>query len=417
MHDIIQRHREERDHLLSGVYIPRDGLDQARRFLSTDLIKVISGPRRAGKSVFALSMLRGKNFAYVNFDDEALMGALRLGNYDRLIEVFGDIYPGYTHILLDEVQNLDHWEQFLNKLQRRGHNLIVTGSNAKLLRGEWATSLTGRTYEIDVFPFSYAEYRRARPAGSVREYLRLGGYPEIVVKHIDKQSYIDSLVHSILIKDIAMRHNVNRPQILSAVNKYLLTQFGHEITYTSLARIFRPLSVNTMLKYVTYLTEPYLYFLLDRYHVKPKLRIISPKKLYLYDTALASMGFSADVGSLLENACCLQLIRRGLQPNAELFSYKTVNGKEVDFVWKNGMTVEQVIQVCADITNPKTLRREVSALYTAGRELRAKETVLITLDPSSVSARDLGITHLWDAEMWFDLTAAKPPPRRVGHDD
>lgn len=401
MKDYILRHREERDRLLTGNYIPREGSEKARRMLHTDLIKVISGPRRAGKSVFALSLLKGNNFAYINFDDEALTATLHPGNYDGMIDVLKEVYPGFDYILFDEVQNLTNWEQFLNKLQRRGYNLVVTGSNAKLLKGEWATSLTGRTYEIDIFPFSYTEYLQVKKAGTIGEYLRLGGFPEIIVKNIDKQSYIESIINSIVIKDIALRYRMNRPQILNTINKYLLTQYGSEITFSSLAKIFAPISVNTIQKYVTYLTEPYLYFLLDRYHFKPKLRIISPKKLYLYDTGFASMGFSGDVGKLLENACALAFIRQGYKPNLDIFSYKTVNGKEVDFVCKKGTEVENIIQVCADITNPKTLSREISALHEANRELHASQTTLITLDQPQVRANDLNITNVWSAEKWF----------------
>lgn len=389
MKDYINQHRVERDRLLGLPYIEREGLENARKHLKNDLIKVISGPRRAGKSVFALSILNGQNFAYVNFDDEGLTKLLTLGNYDTLIDILKEVYPSFDFILFDEIQNLENWELFLNKLQRRGHNLVVTGSNAQLLSGEWATALTGRTIEMEVWPFSYQEYLKVKKMGTVNEYLQIGGYPEVVIKSLDRLAYTKGLMDSILIKDVTGRYQINRQQLLFDLNRYLLTQFTNEISFSNLAKTFGLTSANTIQKFMGYLQNPYLYLLLDRFHSKPKLRITTPKKLYLVDTSFAPLGISADTGRLLENAAFLSLLRKSYKLNSDLYSYKTINGKEIDFVYRKGYAIDGLVQICLDLTNPKTLSREVSALNEAGAELSCKNKVIVTIN----EVKNLSATH------------------------
>jgi len=378
MKDYIKQHRQERDRLLGMVYVEREGLQKARGYLKNDLIKIITGPRRAGKSIFALMMLKHTNFAYVNFDDEALKSVLQIGNYDDLWGVLDEVYPDNRYILFDEIQNLKDWELFVNKSHRRGRNLILTGSNAKLLSGEWATALTGRTIEFEVWPFSFSEYLLVKKGGTVLDYLQTGGFPEVVTKSLEAREYAQGLVNSILIKDITTRHNINRQQLLLDLNQYLSTQFTCDISYSNLAKIFGLSSANTIQKYVGYLQNPYLYFLLDRFHFKTKMRITSSKKLYLIDTAFAPLGISADTGKLLENAVFLSLLKVGFEPNRDQFYFKTKNGKEIDFVIKKNHQIAALLQVCLQLENPKTLAREVSALHEAGRELNCQRKIIIT---------------------------------------
>jgi uncharacterized protein len=152
--NIIIQQKEERDLLLSLKYINRLKEDAIADYLNTGLIKLITGPRRAGKSVLALQLLKNKKFAYLNFDDDLL-----LKNFDEnaVIQTLNEVYSGYGYILLDEIQNLPNWELWVNKLYRRGANIVLTGSNSKLLSHELASALTGRFVQIAVFPFSFTE--------------------------------------------------------------------------------------------------------------------------------------------------------------------------------------------------------------------------------------------------------------------
>ena len=157
MKNILLTQRAERDELMSRPYQPRETKYDTADLLANPLIKLITGPRRVGKSVFALLMLQGKNFAYLNFDDSLL---LENWDEDLAMKMLEDVYPGYDYLLLDEVQNLNNWDLWVNKLYRRGKNLIITGSNAKMLSSEMATVLTGRYIQIEMLPFSLVETMR-----------------------------------------------------------------------------------------------------------------------------------------------------------------------------------------------------------------------------------------------------------------
>ena len=189
MKTTIFNQRAERDELMSRPYQQRQTKYDTNELLQNPLIKLITGPRRVGKSVFALLMLQGKNFAYLNFDDSQLLGKW---NEELVMSALDDVYPDYDFMLLDEVQNLPDWDLWISKLYRRGKNLIITGSNAKMLSSEMATVLTGRYLQIEMLPFSLDETMRWKNISPEREeqaaqaivladdYMRNGGYPETI---------------------------------------------------------------------------------------------------------------------------------------------------------------------------------------------------------------------------------------------
>jgi hypothetical protein len=158
MKEIVLAHKAERDELLTGEYVPREGLHTARQSMENNLIKVILGPRRAGKSVFSIQLLQGIGFAYLNFDDERL---LRVTDYDEFIKTIREVYGETRYLLFDEIQNLKDWELFINRLQRQGFNIVITGSNAHLLSRELSTHLTGRFIQFQILPFSFREFLQA----------------------------------------------------------------------------------------------------------------------------------------------------------------------------------------------------------------------------------------------------------------
>lgn len=216
LRDIILGQKSELEKVFGQTYIKRD----IKQFsLEHDLVKVVMGPRRAGKSFFVLHSLKQKgNFGYVNFDNEALVG---LQNYDDLIAEVNRVYGKPAIIFFDEVQNLPNWELFVNRLQRQGYNIVVSGSNSKLLSRELATHLTGRHIPKTVLTFSFEEYLRAKNADTAKlttqqredlllNYMQSGGYPEIVMKKLDASQYLGVLFESILYKDIIKRHNIRK---------------------------------------------------------------------------------------------------------------------------------------------------------------------------------------------------------------
>src|SRR3989344_2724819 len=159
INDIILEQKTRKDNLLKETYIPRYQTAKLAQMAENSLIKVILGPRRAGKSFFATHTFKPNEVAYVNFDDEKLS---KIQNYDEIIKSALAIYGQTKFLLLDEIQNLPNWELFVNRLHRDGFNLLVTGSNSKLLSKELATHLTGRHLPLEILPFNFREYLTAK---------------------------------------------------------------------------------------------------------------------------------------------------------------------------------------------------------------------------------------------------------------
>ena len=390
MKTTILNQRAERDELLSRPYQQRHTKYDADELLQNPLIKLITGPRRVGKSVFALLMLQGKNFAYLNFDDNQL---LEKWDEELAMSALDDVYPNYDFMLLDEIQNLPDWDLWVSKLYRRGKNLIITGSNAKMLSSEMATVLTGRYLQIEMLPFSLEETMSWKNINPDREeqaaqaivladdYMRNGGYPETIQARSITKSYLSTLFDSILLKDVAQRHKVRNTTDLYNLATYLLSNFCNPISANELAGELGLSSVATTKKFCDYLNEPYLFFYLPRFNNKLKLMNKAPKKIYVVDNGFVqstAFNLSENLGRLLENQIFVELLRRGYIPGKTLFYYRTRNDKEIDFVTRKGAKVEQLIQVCYDMTSEKTRKRELDALVEAAEELHCDNLLVIT---------------------------------------
>ena len=394
MRNIVLRQRAERDDLASRPYYFRKHIQDVAPYLETNVIKLITGPRRAGKSVYALQILSGKNYAYLNFDDTQLLGTF---NEDSVMQALAEVYPGYEYLLLDEVQNLESWDAWVSKLYRRGVNLVITGSNANLLSSEMSTLLTGRYVEIQILPFSMEEtlkYRgapvnaeltdeRAKLALEMGDYLKKGGYPEIVKNREIEQAYLSALFDSIILKDVAQRHKIRKITELYDLADYLISNYSNPLSYNEIAEELSLGSVTTVKKFCGYLAEPYLFFYLPRYDNKLKEMKKAPRKVYVIDNGFIytrSFELSSNNGRQLENIVFIELLRRGFDLKKSLFYYRTSNDKEVDFVTRDGRKVTSLIQVSYDISKTKTRERELDALVKASEELKCDNQLLITWD-------------------------------------
>ncbi len=390
MKTTILNQRAERDELMSRPYQQRHTKYHTAELLQNPLIKLITGPRRVGKSVFALLLLQGRNFAYLNFDDNQL---LEKWDEELVLSLLNDVYPDYDFLLLDEIQNLPDWDLWVSKLYRRGKNLIITGSNAKMLSGEMATVLTGRYLQIEMLPFSLKEtmsWRNINPQQEEQtaqaraltdDYMRNGGYPETISTRNITKSYLSTLFDSILLKDVAKRHNIRNTTDLYNLATYLLSNFCNPISANELAEALGMSSVTTTQKFCNYLNEPYLFFYLPRFNNKLKLMKKAPSKVYVIDNGFVqstAFNLSDNLGRLLENQIFIELLRRGYIPGNTLFYYRSRNDKEIDFVTRQGTKVEQLIQVCYDMTSEKTRNRELNALVECAEELHCNHLIVIT---------------------------------------
>ena len=402
MKTIILNQRKERDELLSRPYLTRRSNQDAEMLLSSHLIKLITGPRRVGKSTQALLMLRDKNFAYLNFDSQQLLDAWDANLVMRMLD---DVYPGYEYLLLDEVQNLNAWDLWVSELYRQGKNLVITGSNAKMLSSEMATALTGKYLKVEMLPFSLEEFfdwnkldlHKLNPEQQtdatvlMDDYLRNGGYPEVVASRQFTRTYLDTLFDSIVWKDVAKRHNVRNITDLNDLALYLVSNFCNPVSANELTEELGFSSVNTTKKFMDYLHEPYLFYYLPRYNNKLKLMKKAPRKVYVVDNgfvAAKAFSLSDNLGRLLENQVFVELLRRGYDPDKTMFYYRSRNDKEVDFVLRKGTHIDQLVQVCYDLSSPKTEKREVDSLIECAAELKCSNLVIVTNNEERIIEKD-----------------------------
>lgn len=405
--NIVLRQKQEKERLLSFPYIEREKAQKASQWVGSDLIKVVVGPRRAGKSVFSLMLLKDTPCAYFNFDDEAInVDTLDL---DNLVRELHGVYGQTKYILFDEIQNLPRWQLFVNRLQRQGYNLTLTGSNAKLLGTELATVLTGRHIPIEILPFDFKEFLRAKHYDEraenllqlVHEYLLSGGYPEVVIKNLDPHVYLSVLFDSLIFKDVVKRHKVRYAQQIDMLGIYLINNVSAQYSARKLVNVLNFRSGVTLEKYLGYLVEAYLFFSLGRYSTKALERLTAPRKAYAVDTGFVTakaVQHSPDTGKLMENLVFCELIKRGYQPNRDLFYYKTRNDREIDFVLKETTQVRELVQVMYDGSNADTQAREIKALTEASAELHANTLTLLTWDiHQEIKRNDLtvNVIPLW----------------------
>ena len=392
MKTIILNQRKERDELVSRPYLMRRNNQNVDLLLNSHLIKLITGPRRVGKSTQALLMLRDKNFAYLNFDNHSLLDAW---DADLVMRMLDEVYPGYEYILLDEVQNLDAWDLWVSELYRRGKNLVITGSNARMLSSEMATVLTGKYLQVGMLPFSLEEFfdwnkldlhsvnaeQQTDAYVLMDDYLRNGGYPEVVASRQLTRSYLDTLFDSIIWKDVAKRHNVRNITDLNNLAIYLVSNFCNPISANELTIELGFSSVNTTKKYMDYLHEPFIFYYLSRYNNKLKQMKKAPRKVYVVDNGFVTskaFSLSENSGRLLENQVFIELIRRGYDVEKTMFYYRSRNDKEVDFVLRKETQIERLVQVCYDMSSPKTEKREVDSIIECAGELKCSNLVIVT---------------------------------------
>lgn len=397
----ILNQRQERDELLSRTYLVRHTNNDNDMLLGSNLIKLITGPRRVGKSTQALLMLKDKNFAYLNFDNKELLDGW---DANLVMRTLDEVYPNYEYILLDEVQNLDQWDLWVSELYRRGKNLIITGSNAKMLSSEMATVLTGKYLQVSMLPFSLAEFfewnkfdlhapqeDRAEATILLDDYLHNGGYPETVASRPLTQGYLDTLFDSIVWKDVVKRHNIRNTSDLNNLAMYLVSNFCNLVSANDLTKELGFSSVSTVQKFMDYLHEPYLFYYLPRYNNKLKLMKKASKKVYVVDNGFVkakAFSLSDNFGRLLENQVFIELIRRGYDTERTMFYYRSRNDKEVDFVLREGTHIKCLVQVCYDMSSEKVAKREVNSLIECAGELKCNTLVIVTNNDERVIEKD-----------------------------
>ena len=370
--------------------------------LNSKRAQVVIGVRRCGKSTICKKVLLESkvNFAYVNFDDERLMH-LTIDEMNSVMETLYRIYGDFNCVLLDEIQNVDGWHLFVNRIMRSGMKVVLTGSNANLLSGELATHLTGRYNQISLYPFSFSDFcvakgidmisastkSKALRQRALDEYLLCGGFPEIVEGE-EKKGYIMSLLSAIIQKDICRRYKISRTQTLWEIANNLFDKNCQEISYNVLQKQFGIGSVHTVKNYVSYLNEAFLLRMVSKLSTKSSDRLLS-KKSYVTDLAFISdrddVVMSQNLGWRLENAVFLELLRRINTEYQQIYYLRKTNVFEVDFVIYEGSRILELIQVTymMDKDNKKLYKREVEGLIKGAQLTKCERLTLICLEGES----------------------------------
>jgi len=384
--NIITGQKAEFERKFRESYVQRETVIKG---LATDLISVVIGPRRAGKSFFSIhSSGTMSGIGYANFDEERL---LKVENFDEIISAIRSVYADPKVLLFDEIQNLDRWELIANRLHRDGFKLILTGSNSRLLGSDLATHLTGRHFSTCLFPFSFREVIRLTENNDTVsdkqqrcfEYITKGGFPEVWVKHYDPVDYLSTLFDSIILKDIVKRYRVRFPNALIDLAQTLITHMTGEFNSTSIQKLAKFNSQHTAEKYMGYLEEAFLLFTIPRFSFKLREQQKSGKKVYCYDNGYfqaKAFRFSQNTGKLFENAVAVELRRREMEGKCRVFYYKNQKQEEVDFVIQQELKITQLVQVCYSLSEPKVKEREVRALLKASAELECRTLIIVTND-------------------------------------
>ena len=393
---VLSEQREEKNSFDTASWVARR--EESLLELESPLAQIVIGVRRSGKSTLCHKVLieHNINYAYANLDDDRL-ASMKTEDLNTLLSCIYQIYgTDIKYLFLDEIQNVEGWHLFVNRLLRSKMRIIVTGSNAKLLSGELATHLTGRYNEIRIFPFSFSEYchfhhidiksittkAAAERQQAFAQYMIDGGFPELQSLN-NKRGYVQSLIEAILIKDIQYRYQVRSTDALRKIAHYLISNSCQLVNYGELASLLG-VSDKTVKKYVEYLQQAFLIQLLTKHSFKSKQRIHNEKS-YIVDIGIQNNRENSmaaeNMGWRLENIVFIELMRRCAPQFLDIYYYKpTSRAKEVDFVICNQNKAIELIQVAFDISSPKAYQRETSSLIKASRELNCDKLTLISFN-------------------------------------
>ncbi len=406
----------------AGNYHPEQWVKRSEEALfefDSPLAQVVIGVRRSGKSTLCHKVLleHGIDYGYANFDDDRF-AKLQTEDLNTLLSCIYQVYgTDIQYIFLDEIQNVDGWHLFVNRLLRSNLHVVVTGSNAKLLSGELATHLTGRYNEIHLFPFSFREYcsfRRIDTRGITTkaeaekktafiDYINDGGFPEMQNLR-NKRGYVQSLMEAIITKDIQQRFKIRNTDALRKIANHLINNVCQEVNYDSISQVLK-ITDQTAKKYVGYLRQAFLIQLLSKHSFKSKERIRNAKA-YIVDCGLQNNRENSfapeNIGWRLENVVYIELLRRCSNDFLDIYYYKeSPRSKEVDFVVCNQDKAVELIQVAYDIDSTKTFNRETSSLVKASTALRCDKLTLIAMTPTRDMVVEGKSIHVCSAIDWL----------------
>jgi predicted AAA+ superfamily ATPase len=381
----------------------------------SDLINDIIGARRAGKTYLMFYTIKQlidngvpkESTIYINFENRKIL-PLTSDYFNDLIEIIyaRRLFDKYNKIFifLDEVQRIEGWEKYIRSIydEFKGKiKIFVSGSTSKLTESEFSSLLTGRHITTHVYPLSFREflsfkgfdhkkeYRIEKDIAAITEYLReyieFGGFPEVSLLDSGKDELIQTLFTDIINRDILPKAK-RRGEIIEDLAYFLCTNSGKLTSFSKLTGMLNSMgikvSVPTFEKYFSAMKDAFLFFDNTIFSYKVKDQLQYPRKIYCVDTGFinfAGFKFSEDRGRLMENLVAVELQRKkSRSPIINIFYWKDPQGREVDFVVREGINIRQLIQVTYVSKRDEIDKREITGLLRAGEELKCSDLLMIT---------------------------------------
>jgi len=379
--------------------------DVKRRFFEFDPSAnyIFCGIRRSGKSFLLYQRIKylfsqkKTNYVYLNFEDERFI-EFSYSDFELITESAFELFGVQPILFFDEIQNIYGWEKFARRLSDTGYQVFITGSNAKMLSKEMASTLGGRYLIKDVFPLSFREYidfngispeysfeytsQRFLLKEQFADFFNYGGFPEIS-KFQNKREYLSSIYMKVFYGDLIARNHIQNEQVLRLLIKKLAESVNNETSLNRIKNLIKSTGLkigsNTITEYLTYLQDSYLIFPVNNY-VSTFSERENKKKYYFIDHGILNLFIEDQSSKLFENITFLHLRRFY---TTEIFYYK--RKIEVDFYIPKE---KKLIQASYSLSNPETKKREINALISAMKDLNIKESSIITYDEEEIIRKE-----------------------------
>lgn len=394
-------------------------LNRIRPFIDKDVIKVLTGIRRSGKSVMLQLIseeliekgVKESQLMFINFETKALDYVSDTELLYAEIKKTAEKNKGKkTYLFLDEVQELEGWEKVVNSCMIDFDvDIYITGSNAKMLSSELATYLAGRYVEIKVYPFSFSEVVKASEEKDEKElfnkYIQWGGMPFLYENNLDENStrqYLEDIYSSVILKDIIQRNNVRDVDLFKRIVMYIISNVGRVFSSTNISKFLknekRKASSETIYNYIDYSKSACLFYTVPREDLIGKKLLKFQEKIYITDHGLREVTYgnnNRDIDQILENIVYMELLRRGYEVNVGV-----LNKKEIDFVGKKG-DEKIYIQVSYLLASDETMEREFSSLEEIQDNYKKYVVTMDEIDRSRngikhINIKDFLLTKEWN---------------------
>lgn len=394
-------------------------------------IQTVIGARRVGKTYVMYNKIKEleaggisrKQMIFINFESP-LLSELSFKEVRDIIEIHWSLYPESIHkklyLFVDEPQVIKNWELAIRDIyDNYDCRIFITGSSSKLLSKEIATSLRGRSISIQLLPLSFKEFltfkdfnfkelstkSKAQLMAYFEEYLSFGGYPEIVLEpdKNNKLKILKDYFDLVVFKDLVERHNIKNTKLIKILMGSVIDSISKEFSlnklYLTLKSQGMEVSKNTLYEYFSILEDSFFIFTLRKTEDSKRKEEISIPKVYLDDIGFLNLFSMEEYGRRIENIIFLHLIRKiNENPLLKINYFKTIDGKEVDFIISEGKKFIGAIQSCYDTSENRTEEREISPLLTALKRFNLKEGIILTKDESkeiTINGKKIKFIPLW----------------------